>query len=194
MKNTIAITIFGIVNIVLGITPTVFLIFESIRSSFFMTAIFLFTFAGWVTDNEFTCFLDWFLQTIMERGCLIILYIFSLFLFWSGLAMIRRKPYSRKLSLVSIYLLFLSWLIFITSNIIDAYLYLKLSFDINALRILLIITLGLLIYILLFVRYFMNPKIKEYFDDTNIKFPLKRICLLALIISIIIFIPAFGRK
>jgi hypothetical protein len=189
MKKPIGITIFGIINIVLGIIPTTFLIFESIRSSFFITVVFLFTFAGWVTDNEFVCFLDWFLQTIMERGSLIILYITSLFLFWSGITMIRRKSYSRKLSLFSMYLLFLSWLVFITSSIIDSYLYLKLIFDISAFWILLVITLGLLVYVLLFTRYSMNPKIKEYFNDANIKFPLKRIYLVVVIILIIIFIP-----
>ena len=189
MKKPIGITIFGIINIVLGIIPTTFLIFESIRSSSFIIMIFLFTFAGWVTDSEFACFFDWFLQTIMERGCLIILYIFSLFLFWSGLAMMRKKRHARKIAIVSIFILFLSWSIFLISTIIRPFLYHKVSLDIDALQVTVVITFSLLIYTLLFVRYFMNPRIKEYFADANIKFPLKRICLLALIILIIIFIP-----
>lgn len=194
MKKPIGISIFGIANIILGIIPTVFVSSESIRSSFFLIVVFLFTFAGWVTDNEFVSSGDCFLQTIMWRGCLIILYISSLFLFWSGIAMIRKKSYSRKLSLISLCILFSSWLGFNSTCIIQSYLYDKIVFDINALCMLLIITFSLLIYILLFARYFMNSKIKQYFEDTNIKFPLKRIFMLALIILIIIFIPIFGRR
>lgn len=191
MKKPIGIIIFGIVNIILGIIPTTFLIFESMRSSFFLTVIFLFTFAGWVTDNEFVCFLDWFLQTIMERGSVIIMYVVSLFLFWSGIAMIRRKSYSRKLFLFSACLLFLLWLILVTSSIIDFYLYPKGIFIMSGLRIPLIITLALLIYPLLFIKYSMDSRIKEYFNDANIRIPLKLICLAVVIILIIIFIPVF---
>lgn len=192
MKKPLGITIFGIINIVLGIIPTAFLIFESMRSSFFRIGIFLFTFAGWVTESEFACFFDWFLQTILERGSLIILYIFSLFLSWSGFAMMRKKARARKIAILSIFILFLSWSIFHISMLIRSYLYRKITIDIDALQI--IITFSLLIYTLLLARYFMNPKIKEYFNDANKKFPLKRIYLLALIILIIIFIPIFGRR
>lgn len=194
MKKPIGIIIFGIVNIILGILPTAVLIFESTRSFFFIIFIFLFTFAGWVTDNEPAGFLDWFLLTIMGRGSLIIMYITSLFIFWSGIAMIRRKSYSRKLFLFSACLLFLLWLILVTSSIIDFYLYPEGIFVMSGLRMPLIITLVLLIYLLLFIKYSMDPRIKEYFNDKNIKFPLKRIGLVALIILIIIFIPIFGRR
>lgn len=190
MKKPIGITIFGIINIILGIIPTTFLILESIRSSFFLTVIFLFTFAGWVTDNEFVCFLDWFFLTIVWRGSLIILYIFSLFLFCSGLAMIRRKHYCRRLSIISITGLSLSWIVNFTSCILYPYLYRNdRVFDVNAIRISLILSVGLLIYTLLFVRYFMNPRIKEDFADANIKFPLILIYSVAVIILIVIFIP-----
>jgi len=189
MKKPIGVTIFGIINIILGIIPTTFLIFESIRSSSFIIMIFLFTFAGWVTDSEFACFFDWFQQTIIERGCLIILYISSLFLFWSGLAAIRKKPHARKIAIVSILILFLSWTISLLSTIIRPFLYHKVYLDMDALQVEFVITFSLLIYTLLLVRNFMNPRIKEYFNDANIKFSLKLISWIVLIILIIIFIP-----
>lgn len=189
MKMKAGIAIFGIVNIVLGIIPTALIVFGCIRYVFLIIAIFLFIVAGWVTDNEFKGFLDWFLQSIVERGSLIVLYIFSLFLFRSGLAMIRRRPYARKAAIVSIVILFLSWLVPFISALIRTYLcrYHEVAFDINALQVYVVITIGLLIYTLLLVRYLMNPRIKEYFNDTNVRFPLKRIFWAALVLLVIIF-------
>jgi len=191
MKKPVGITIFGIINIVFGIIPTTFLIFESIRSSFFIIFIFLFTFAGWVTDNEFNGFFDWFLQTIIWRGSLIILYIFSTLLFWSGLTVIRKKPYGRKFSVISIVGFSSAWVVFFTSGILRPYLYSNdKNFDVNAIRISLYLLFGLLIYTFLFIRYLKLPKIKEYFDDANKKLSLKLIYLVVAIILIVIFMPA----
>lgn len=190
MRKPIGLVIFGIINIILGIVPTAFIIFESMRSSSFVFMIFLFIFTSWVTDSEFACFFDWFQQTIVERGGIIILYIFSLLLFWAGLAMIRRKSYARKMAILSIAGLFLSWSIFLLSMPIRSYLYHKISLDMSVLQVEIVFTFSLLIYALLLMRYFMSHKIKEYFNDANLKFSLKLIYWVALIILMIICIPA----
>jgi len=188
MKRPFGVTIFGVFNIVLGTVPSLFLINLCLHLSFFITVIYLFTFAGWVTDNEFKSFADWFLLTIVERGCLITLYMFSLCLFWSGVAMLKMKPYSRKLSIVSISAIGLSWITTNVSAIIRGFLYRNAEFDINALWKLFLISLALLIYAFLLIKYLKRPEIKEEFDKDQVKYSLKSIILICSIILLLILI------
>ena len=191
MKRPAGVTIFGMMNIVLGILPSLFLINLCLRYAFFITVIFLFTFAGWVTDNEFKSFADWFLLTIIDRGSLITLYVFSLFLFWSGLAMFKKKPYSRILAIISISGVVLSWMVSHISSIIHGFLYRNAEFDRVGLWEIFYISLALLIYASLLIKYLIRPEIKEEFNKGNIKYSLKAIISLALI-GLIAVLIIFG--
>lgn len=187
-KRPLGVTIFGIINIGLGIMPTIFLIMECIRISFFVTVIFLFTFFGWVTDREFKCFGDWFLLTIIERGSLIIFYLFSLLLVISGVTLIKRRLYSRKLTITSTLVIFLSWTINVVSSILHSYLYRGESFNLSPTNLIMpgIIFFILFIYFLVSIKYFTRFVIKEQFADTDIKLPFKKM-------AIVIFILIFGH-
>jgi hypothetical protein len=188
MKRPTGLTIFGMINVILGISPSLFLISLCLRYSFFATVIYLFTFAGWVTDNEFKSFADWFLLTIVDRGSLIALYIFSLFLFWSGLAMLKNKPYSRKLAIISISGITLSWMVSNISSIIHGLLYQNAEFNIAALWALFYISLALLIYTFLLIKYLKQPAIKEQFNEASFKFTRRGVIFIILVISISVLI------
>ncbi|MHB8155014.1 MAG: hypothetical protein ACYDFR_03050 [Candidatus Omnitrophota bacterium] len=190
MKRPAGVTIFGMINIVLGILPSLFLINLCLRYAFFITVIFLFTFAGWVTDNEFKSFADWFLLTIVNRGSLITLYIFSLFL--SGLAMLKKKPYSRRLAIISISGVVLGWMVSHISSIIRGFLYRNAELDSNGSWKIFYISLALLIYAFLLIKYLIRPEIKEEFNKVHIKYSLKTIIfftLLVILTALIIFGP-----
>lgn len=191
MKRPISLWIFGIINIALGILPSLFLIVICLCHSFLGAAVFLFTFFGWVTDREFKSFMDWFLLGIAVRGCVITLYLFSLLLGWSGLAMFKRKPYSRKLSIISISVIVLSWLGYIILSAIHQYLYRNNSFNVGSLQVPDFIFLCLLIYAFLLIKYFMRPAIKEQLDGKYIKSSLRRIIFITLSVLIIL---VFGHS
>jgi hypothetical protein len=182
MKRPLGVTIFGTINIMLGIYPSIFLIQLFLTSASFINVILLFTFAGWVTDNEFKDFMDWFLLTIMERGFLIIIYIFSLLLLWSGLAMLKKKAYSRKLSIISISVIVLSWIGFSSSGMIHANLYHNVPFNFNSLEI--GISFGLLSYAILLIQYLNQSAIKVKFDGGGEQFSITKLMLLTLAILI----------
>lgn len=188
MKRPVGVTIFGMINIVLGIFPSLFLVNLCLRYTFFITVIFLFTFAGWVTDNKFKSFADWFLLTIVDRGSLITLYIFSLFLFWSGLAMLKMKSYGRRLAIISISGVVLGWTVSHISSIIRGFLYRNAEFDINGLWQIFYISLALLTYAFLLIKYLIRPEIKEEFNKVHIKYSLKTIILFIILVILTILI------
>jgi len=188
MRKPIGIKIFGITNIILGISPFLFLSFLCIQQFYLVIFFFLFTFFGWVTDREFKGFWDWFLLSVGERGCIITFCLFSFLLFQSGLAMIKGKSYGRKLAIISVSIIALSWIGYNVLSIIHTHLYGNLSINANLLNSVFLISFGLLIYVFFLIKYLMRPTIKEQFDKEGMESStvLKRTILTALIILIIV--------
>ena len=182
------IKIFAVVNICIGLLALGFLIFNCLRYNFFVIMTFLFVFFGWVTDNPFGSAGQWFLLTIVERGSLIALYIFSLYSFWSGIGLLKMNVWSRKWSIFYSFGLVVSFLIFYISGYLYAIVYQKSNYiDYNVLGIYSAILFCLLIYLFSFLRCLFTSIVKEQFNDNNVKFPYNHLIFPGVVILLPIF-------
>lgn len=150
-KRPLGITIFGIVNIIIGLV-NLFVLFIP-----FLLFVLLGEGAG-IDIKRFTF-------DILDTLAWIILYVSSLCLFWSGIALLRMKKYGRKLAVVASSAVVFSMFIWILSAIISSIVYRKMNLNIESPWH--IIFLSFLLYTILLITYFKDPEIKKYFNTKN---------------------------
>lgn len=146
--------IFGITNIIIGLV-----------NLFVLFIPFLLVLFGEGIQRDFYGSIDWFCSIILGILSWIILYVSSLCLFWSGIALFRMKKYGRKLAIVSCSTIILSISTWILCPIINSIVYHKMNLTTeSSWRI---IFLSFLLYTILLVTYFMDPEIKKHFNTKN---------------------------
>ena len=153
-KRPLGVTIFGIVNIIIGLV-----------NLFVLFIPFLLVLLGEGTNREFYGFIDWFCSVILGVLSWIILYVSSLFLFWSGIFMLKMKNYARKLAIISSSAVISSISIWILSPIITSVIYHKIDLSIESPWH--IIFLSFLLYTILLITYLRNPGIKKLFTPST---------------------------
>jgi len=169
MDKRLGVKFFGILNVLIGLG-----ILVNFFSIFFWVVI-----LGWVTEEGFSSILDWFSTVVIYRLGWELLYVFSFCLFWSGISMLRRKSYSRKLAIISSSAMCSGGLIWM----IPSLMYYKGSIDFNSPWNLIFILL--LIYTFILVIYLMGSRIKSQFNDQNVKLPFRKLILIILILFLL---------
>ena len=170
-KEKSDIKLFGVINLIFGLW---FLI--AFAPGFFMGVI-----LGWVTDFSFHSAYDKFISLIVGRLLSDIRYIFSFLLLVSGIGMLSMKNYSRKLAIFSNIIIVSTLLLGLLLAIVDILLYPAIIFDPDYFYLVPFLTF--LVYSIFSIMYLTKPKIKEIFNDKNVKLSFK--------IPIIIIIAAF---
>lgn len=180
---------FGVSNLSIGSIPSLFLIIDCVKSPIYMWAMFLFTFFGWVTDNPFVSYFDYFMQTIVERGALIISFLSSLFLLSAGIALLRKKLYGVRLSFVSLFTFIISEALLIISIMSKAILHKKgMDHALGYYKENYLVIAGLILYSIFFV--ICAPYLKKYLEasawDDKL---LKTIRRILMVVGAIILLP-----
>ncbi len=173
MKNPLGITIFGITNIIIGLV-NLFVLFIPFLLVFF---------GAEGASSEFCGFIDWFFSVILGMLSWIVIYISSLFLFWSGISMLKMKNYARKLAILSSSGIISSIFIWILSPIITSIIYHRSDLNIDLLGHIIIFSFSL--YTILLIVYLMNPQVKKQFNDENVKLPFVKLIFIILSLLII---------
>jgi len=160
-KEKLGIKIFGIINLIFGLW---FLI--TFAPEFLIGVI-----LNWCADFNFHNIYDNFMPLIIGRLFIDIGYIFCFLLLFSGIGMLSMKNYSRKLAIFSSIAIVLppSIGLFLTAIDIIRYPVVKLDLDL----IYVVPFLILLIYSIFLIRYLNKPKIKEIFNDKDVKLSFK---------------------
>lgn len=165
------IKLFGIINVIFG---SWFLI--TFALGFFMGVI-----LGWVTDYSFHNTYDKFISLIVGRLLSDINYVFSFLLFSSGIGMLNMKNDSRKLAIFSIIVVSLTLLLESLLAIVDIMLYQDIIFEPYYPHV--VPFLIFLVYSIFLIIYLTKPKIKEIFNDKDVKLSLR--------VPIIVIIAAY---
>lgn len=170
-KEKLGIKIFGIINLTFGLGLLV-----TFSLGFFMGVI-----LGWVTDFGFHDAYDKFISLIVGRLLSDIRYIFSFLLLFSGIGMLSMKNYSRKLAIFSIIVIISTLLLGLLLAVVDIIFYPDIIFEPDYFYV--VPFLIFLIYSIFLIRYLNKPKIKEIFNDKDVKLSFK--------IPIIVIIVAY---
>jgi len=156
-------TFFGVINIAVGLF-------------YILTYLLPFLFAvvgGWVTDRDFYGYWDWFFMVVVDRFIMASTFVSSLFLVFSGYGILNLSIKARKTAIFS-------GLILVGSNVISSFSELFKSIlypDHYALPYAFwtVVNFTITFYVVSLIFYFNNERIKTYFPDNVIVFPLKKI-------------------
>ena len=170
-KEKSDIELFGLMNLIFGAGLLITFAPE------FLIGVIL----NWLADFSLHNIYNNFMAFVIGRLFIDIGYVFSFLLLFSGVSMLSIKNYSRKLAIFSsivIVLLSAIWLFLVALNTLR-YPYLKSHLD----PIYVVPFVIILIYSIFLIRYLTKPKIKEIFNDKDVKLSFK--------IPIIVIIAAF---
>jgi len=170
-KEKLGIKIFGIMNLIFGLW---FLI--NFAPEFFIGVI-----LNWLADFNLHNIHDNFMAFVIGRLLIDIGYVFSFLLLVSGIGILNMKKYSRKLAIFSSIIIVLppTLGLFLTALDVMRYPDIKLNLDF----VYVVPLLSFLVYFVFLMRYLNKPKIKEIFNDKNVKLSFK--------IPIIVIVAAY---
>jgi hypothetical protein len=180
-RRSLWIVLLGVINILIGLYSLI---------TFFIVFLMM-VLGGIVSETNFVGFWDWFSRFIILRLGFSIFYIFSCLLFLSGIAMFAKKPYSRKLAMVSSMGMCVGGLIFMLPAISSYVKNFSLGSPWDPFYA------GVLIYTFLLVILFSSQRAKEQFNDEDVKLSFKwiiRAIFFPFIFPIILYVPVFLAK
>jgi len=170
-KEKSGIKIFGVINLIFG-----FWLLITFAQEFLVGVI-----LNWLTDFSLHNLCDNFITLVIGRLFRDISYIFSFLLLCSGIGMLSMKNDSRKLAIFSSIIIALPPSI--GSFLVAIYNMFHPDTRLNIDPIYVVPFLILLIYSIFLIRYLNKPKIKEIFNDKDVKLSFK--------IPIIVIIVAY---
>jgi len=169
---TRGIKVISVMNILIGLLYIIAWVFPFLAAVIFC----------WVTDMKIENYWHWFSLYILDRFAIAVIFVPSFLLLKSGFLLLHSDMRARKLSIISSSYIVFGELLSILSAIIkkQASGLIELDFfNVGSVSLFVV-----LFYLILSIVYLTDPRVKDKFDDVNVKLDLRKLILIIIIVFI----------